>query len=149
MTGLYYSVFAYDTAVGSGTLKTLILADNLQTPGTGQAELRFLALSPNANATNVTLINGTDTVTFKNAGYIGTTSYNPDSLAAYTVINPGTYRVAINNVDNINMLNADSYGHYRYQCAQPGSHPAKLMAVNFGLLAAEKCGLSRRVLPTS
>src|ERR1700683_3817326 len=58
----YYTVFAYDTANSSGRLKTLILNDNLSMPANDQAEVRFLNLSPNANALNISFVK-TDTPT--------------------------------------------------------------------------------------
>jgi hypothetical protein len=105
----HYSVFAYDTSVTGGAVKTLVLSDNLTTvPPTGQSAIRFLPLSPNATPTSIWLVNGTDTVSVKNLSYIGSSLYNSDSLAAYTTVNAGTYQVVMNNAENLNLVNADS-----------------------------------------
>ncbi len=104
----HYSVFAYDTSMAGGNLKTLILTDNLSAPASGQSEIRFLPLSPNTSAMTVLLVNGTDTLSLKNTAYIGASVYSMDSLSAYTALSSGTYQVVVNNLENINLLTADS-----------------------------------------
>ena len=96
----YYSVFAYDTAVGTGVLKTLVLNDNLSVPANGDAEVRFLNLSPNSTALNAWIINTDttmkDTMSLSNIGYVGTSSTSADSLSTFKLIMPGTYNIYLN-----------------------------------------------------
>jgi hypothetical protein len=107
--GQYYSFFVYDTAAAGAPLKLLALKDNLNAPVAGIAEIRFLSLSPNASPSSILLRNRTDTVQLRNTSYIGSTVYNMDSLAAFNIVNPGTYNVVVNNADNLNLLaNTDS-----------------------------------------
>ena len=104
----YYSVFAYDTAVGSGNLKTLVLNDNLSVPANGNAEVRFVNLSPNSSALNVWLINADttmkDTTALNNISYVGSSTINTDSLSAFKTITPGTYNVYFNSANTLQNL---------------------------------------------
>ena len=104
----YYSVFAYDTATGSAGLKTLVLNDNLTPPRTGQAELRFINLSPNSQSLNVSLINTDsktmDTILLSNIGYIGYSEVVMDSLSAFKTISAGTYNVSLNTTTTPSMV---------------------------------------------
>ncbi len=98
ITSGYYTVFAYDTANGSGNLKTLILKDNLTPPPSGDAEVRFINLSPSILPLNVWLVNADttmkDTTTFNNISYVGSLlTVSPDSLATFNNMTPGTYWV--------------------------------------------------------
>ena len=51
-----YSVFAINTVAN---LTPLVLEDNLTTPAEGKAHVRFIHLSPNAPAVDITLMDGT------------------------------------------------------------------------------------------
>jgi hypothetical protein len=108
----YYTVFAYDTANGSGKLRTLVLNDNL-TSLTDEAQVRFLNLSPNSPALNVWLINTDptikDTTTLNNIMYVGSSVINSDSLSAFKTIEPGTYKVHFNSASSkTNLFTSDS-----------------------------------------
>ena len=107
-SGQYYSMFLYDTAMLGSSLKTVILKDNLTAPASGEAEIRFVALSPNAAITAGWLVNTVDTIQFKNISYLGSTTYNTDTVSAFTTVAPGTYNVVLNNVDSLNILTNDS-----------------------------------------
>jgi len=94
----YYSLFIYDTA----NLKTLALRDNFSTtPPEGDAEVRFLNFSSNSPVLTVQLIGtgsvNTDTTSYSNIGYVGTTSMTTDSLSAFKPVVAGTYKVLLNS----------------------------------------------------
>ncbi|HLK28558.1 MAG TPA: DUF4397 domain-containing protein [Puia sp.] len=105
----YYSFIVYDTGEN---LKTLSLKDNLTAPSSGNAEVRFLNLSPNSTALNVWLINTDttmkDSVQFSNVGYAGTGSVSADSLASFKTVTAGTYKVLVNSIANLNLFMMDS-----------------------------------------
>jgi hypothetical protein len=107
-SGQYYSLFLYDTAMTGSSLKSVVLKDNLTAPANGQAEIRFVALSPNTLLSAGWLVNSTDTVQLKNITYAGTTAYNVDTLSAFMSVAPGTYNVVLNNAENLNLLSNDS-----------------------------------------
>jgi hypothetical protein len=105
----YYSFIVYDTGEN---LKTISLNDNLTAPASGNAEVRFLNLSPNSTAVNLWLIN-TDTTTkdsveFSNIGYVGTGSVTADSLSMFKTVTAGTYKVIVNSLANLNLFTMDS-----------------------------------------
>jgi hypothetical protein len=110
----YYTVFFYDTANSTGRLKTLILNDNLSMPTNDQAEIRFLNLSPNSSALNISFINtdkpSGDTTSLTGIPYIGLSSTTSDSLSAFRTIVPGNYKIYLNSaaVKNQNSFAADS-----------------------------------------
>jgi hypothetical protein len=98
----YYTLFVYDTVGSNGQLKTLLLNDPNTALTSGQAEIRFINLSPNSIPLYATLINGTDTVRENNVVYVGTSLLTIDSLSSFTTISPGTYNVQIlNNEGNL------------------------------------------------
>jgi hypothetical protein len=116
-TGKIYSVFAYDTLT-SGSIRGLILNDDLTLPATGRTHVRFLHLAPNAPAVDVTLVRTSvtpnDSVTVAtNRTYVGP-SPNTSTLSPFVSIPGGTYTVSVKlagsptrvlAVPNINLSN--------------------------------------------
>ena len=116
-----YSVFAYDT-VKAGAVQALVLKDDLTTPTTGVANVRFLHLSPNAPGVDVwalwsTLPGGTpltDSVRlFQNVLYVGNTTPNAE-LSRFSPVPAGRYvlrvRVASSGQQVLNIPNVDLGG---------------------------------------
>jgi Domain of unknown function (DUF4397) len=110
----YYTAFLYDTANSSGRLKALILSDNLNAPSGGNAEFRFLNLSPNSKGLNVSILNVDntvkDSVSLNNIAYVGATTLSSDSLSSFRTIIPGTYKILIysNTIESQNLFTANS-----------------------------------------
>lgn len=77
-----YSVFAVNQV---SAIEPLVLEDDLTTPASGKAHLRFIHLSPNAPAVNITLTDGT--ILFGNVSFKGSTNFTP--------INAGTYNLQV------------------------------------------------------
>jgi len=104
----HYSYFAYDT----GNVKTLALKDNLTPPSSGNAEVRFLNLSPNSQLVNLWLLHTDttmkDSTSFTNVGYVGSSGISTDSLASFKTITAGTYKVLINSNTDLNLFQNDS-----------------------------------------
>jgi hypothetical protein len=92
-----YTLFVYDTAGTSGQLKTLLLNDPAAKPTSGQAEIRFINLSPNSVPLYVNFINGIDTIRQTNLSYAGTGLVTADSLSTFATVAPGTYSVIVLN----------------------------------------------------
>jgi hypothetical protein len=67
-----YSAFAVNTVVN---LEPLIFVDNLTTPASGKAHVRFIHLSPDAPAVDITLTDGT--VVFSNVAFKGSVDFTP------------------------------------------------------------------------
>jgi hypothetical protein len=93
----YYSLFVYDT----GQVKTLALRDNFSTPPpSGDADVRFLNFSSNSPALTIQLISTgslTDSISYNNIVYAGTTTTTADSLATFKPVTAGTYKVLFNS----------------------------------------------------
>ncbi|HSZ87287.1 MAG TPA: DUF4397 domain-containing protein [Puia sp.] len=106
--GAAYTLFVYDTAGASGQLKTLLLNDPASKPTSGQAEIRFINLSPNSVPLFVNFINGTDTIKETNLSYVGTGSVTADSLSDFTTVAPGTYSVIVLNNEGSAIANVAS-----------------------------------------
>jgi hypothetical protein len=107
-SGGHYSFFVYDT----GSVKTLVLNDNLTAPAAGSAEVRFLNLSPNSQSLSA-LLTGTDTTakdstSFTGIAYAGSAAANADSLSAFTTIPAGTYKVVFNSNTELSVFQQDS-----------------------------------------
>ncbi|MFN3693937.1 MAG: DUF4397 domain-containing protein [Ignavibacterium sp.] len=77
-----YSVFAVNQV---SAIEPLVLEDNLSSPASGKAHVRFIHLSPNAPAVNITLTDGT--VVFNNVPFKGSVDFTP--------LNAGTYNLQV------------------------------------------------------
>ena len=73
-----YSAFAVDTVA---TISPLVLEDNLSAPAAGYAHVRFIHLSPNAPAVDITTTDGT--VVFGNKAFKEYTDFTPLPAGTY------------------------------------------------------------------
>lgn len=73
-----YSVFAVDEVAD---ITALVLQDDLTAPATGNAHVRFVHLSPDAPAVDITLDDGT--VVFGNQAFKGSTPFTPLPAGTY------------------------------------------------------------------
>ncbi len=67
-----YSIFAVDSVAN---IEPLVLEDNLAAPASGKVHVRFIHLSPDAPAVDITLADGT--VVFGNVAFKGSTAFTP------------------------------------------------------------------------
>jgi hypothetical protein len=77
-----YSVFAVDLV---SNITPLVVVDNLEAPASGNSHLRFLHLSPDAPAVDVTLSNGTVTFNIENVSFKGFTDFTPLVAGTYDI----------------------------------------------------------------
>lgn len=82
-----YSIFAIDTL---SSIEPLVIVDDLTAPASGKAHVRFVHLSPNAPAVDVTVAN-TSTIVFGNKAF--------KEYSAFTVLDAGTYDLEVKLVD--------------------------------------------------
>ncbi len=75
-----YSVFAVDSV---SKISTVVLNDDLAAPAAGKAHVRFVHLSPNAPAVNITLTNGT--IVFGNKVFKQSTDFTPLDAGTYNL----------------------------------------------------------------
>ncbi len=75
-----YSVFAVNQV---SAIEPLVLEDNLTAPANGKAHVRFIHLSPNAPAVNITLTNGT--IVFNNVPFKGSVNFTPLDAGTYNL----------------------------------------------------------------
>lgn len=80
--GKNYSVFAIDSVA---SIDALVVEDNLSTPATGKAHIRFIHLSPDAPAVDVAVDGG--------AVVFGDYSY--EEYSAFTPLDAGTYDLEV------------------------------------------------------
>jgi hypothetical protein len=80
--GVNYSVFAVDSV---SKLSTLVVVDDLTTPASGKAHLRFFHLSPNAPAVDIAVTGG--------GVLIGNKSFK--DYTAFTPLDAGTYNLEV------------------------------------------------------
>jgi len=73
-----YTVFAIDSV---SSIEPLVLADNLATPAAGKAHVRFVHLSPNAPAVDITTTGGA--VVFGNKAFREYTDFTPLDAGSY------------------------------------------------------------------
>lgn len=76
----YYSVFAVNQV---SAIEPLVFEDNLTAPASGKAHVRFIHLSPNAPAVNITLTDGT--VVFNNVPFKGSVNFTPLDAGTYNL----------------------------------------------------------------
>lgn len=100
-----YSTFAVNTVAN---LEPLIFIDNLVAPASGKAHVRFIHLSPNAPAVDITLTDGT--VIFSNVAFKGSVDFTPLDAGTYPlqVRVAGTSTVAL-ELGNITLLAGKIY----------------------------------------
>ncbi len=89
-----YSVFAFDTLSATSTLKGLVLQDNLATPATGKAHVRFLHMSPDAGTIDIDLAKTNDTTKISNKAYLGNVASDP-GVSSFAAVNAGVYAINI------------------------------------------------------
>lgn len=77
-----YSIFAVNSAAN---IELLLLEDNLAAPASGKAHVRFIHLSPDAPAVDITLADGT--VVFGNLSF--------KEFTAFTPLDAGTYNLQV------------------------------------------------------
>ena len=82
MTNKNYSVFAVNAVAN---LEPIVLEDDLSTPASGKAHVRFIHLSPDAPAVDITLTDGT--VVFGD--------YIFKEASAFTPLDAGTYNLQV------------------------------------------------------
>lgn len=89
----YYSIFAIDSV---SNISALVLTDDLTAPAAGNAHVRFIHLSPNAPAVDITLTDGT--VVFGSKSFKDFTDFTPLSAGTYDlqVRAAGTSTVVLN-----------------------------------------------------
>lgn len=76
--GTNYTVFAVDSV---SKISTVVLTDNLSAPAAGKAHVRFVHLSPNAPAVNITLTDGT--IVFGNKAFKQASDFTPLDAGTY------------------------------------------------------------------
>lgn len=82
-----YSVFAYDVV---SSIKAFVVEDNLTTPASGKAHIRFFHLSPGAPAVTVGVLSGGPfTPVFSNRAF--ETATTATTNAAFAPVDAGTY----------------------------------------------------------
>lgn len=103
-----YSVFAIDAVAN---LSPLVIEDNLASPATGKAHVRFIHLSPDAPAVDVALDGGA--VVFANESFKGYTNFTPLDAGTYDleVRVAGTSTVAL-DLDPITLQAGKIYTVY-------------------------------------
>jgi hypothetical protein len=102
---MFYSVFAVN-AVAS--IEPLVLEDNLETPAAGKAHVRFIHLSPDAPAVDITLTDGT--VVFANRMFKEFIDFTPLDAGSYNleVRAAGTTQVVL-SLGTINLEDGKIY----------------------------------------
>jgi len=75
-----YSIFAVNSVAN---IEPLVLEDNLATPASGKVHVRFIHLSPDAPAVDITLADGT--VVFGNISFKGFTAFTPLDGGSYNL----------------------------------------------------------------
>lgn len=75
-----YSVFAVNQV---SAIEPLVFEDNLSNPASGKAHVRFIHLSPNAPAVNITLTDGT--IVFGNVSFKGSVDFTPLDSGTYNL----------------------------------------------------------------
>ncbi len=93
---MHYSLIVYDTLSNSvKKTKTLLLADDLISPGKKMSKVRFLNLSPSAPAVDVDLISAKDSIRVTTtADYVGDNP-NAGSLSAFINLVSADYHMKV------------------------------------------------------
>lgn len=98
-----YSIFAYDTINLSGTLRALVLTDNLTPPADAKSNIRFIQLSPDTGRLDIQIANSIDTISFNGRAYVGTLAAS-EGLATFSSVNPGNYTLYIRTTGSSTVL---------------------------------------------
>lgn len=103
-----YSIFAVNSVAN---IEPLVLEDNLAAPASGKAHVRFIHLSPDAPAVDITLADGT--VVFGNVVFKGFTAFTPLDAGTYNlqVRLAGTSTVVL-DLGNITLTSGEIYTAY-------------------------------------
>lgn len=103
-----YSIFAVNSVAN---IEPLVLEDNLAAPASGKAHVRFIHLSPDAPAVDITLADGT--VVFGNISFKGFTAFTPLDAGTYNlqVRLAGTSTVVL-DLGNITLTSGEIYTAY-------------------------------------
>ena len=101
-----YTVFAVDSV---SKISTVVLTDNLAAPAAGKAHVRFVHLSPNAPAVNITLTNGT--IVFGNRSFKQGTDFTPLDAGTYDlqVRDAATNNAVVLNLPGITLVAGKIY----------------------------------------
>ena len=101
-----YTVFAVDSV---SKISTVVLTDNLAAPAAGKAHVRFVHLSPNAPAVNITLTNGT--IVFGNRAFKLGTDFTPLDAGTYDlqVRDAATNNAVVLNLPGITLVAGKIY----------------------------------------
>lgn len=101
-----YTVFAVDSV---SKISTVVLTDNLAMPAAGKAHVRFVHLSPNAPAVNITLTNGT--IVFGNKAFKQSTDFTPLDAGTYDlqVRDAATNNTVVLSLPGIALANGKIY----------------------------------------
>ncbi len=101
-----YSVFAVDSV---SKISAVVLEDNLAMPAAGKAHVRFVHLSPNAPAVNITLTNGT--IVFGNKAFKQATDFTPLDAGTYDlqVRDAATNNTVVLNLNGITLAAGEIY----------------------------------------
>lgn len=104
--GASYSVFAIDSV---SKIAPLVTVDTLTTPAAGKAHVRFVHLSPDAPAVNVTLTDGT--IVFGNKAFKERTSFTPLDAGTYNlqVRDAATNSAVVLALDNVTLTAGKIY----------------------------------------
>lgn len=103
-----YSIFAVNSVAN---IEPLVLEDNLAAPASGKAHVRFIHLSPDAPAVDITLSDGT--VVFGNVAFKAYTAFTPLDAGTYNlqVRLAGTSTVVL-DLGNITLTSGEIYTAY-------------------------------------
>lgn len=103
-----YSIFAVNSVAN---IEPLVIEDNLAAPASGKAHVRFIHLSPDAPAVDITLADGT--VVFGNVSFKGFTAFTPLDAGTYNlqVRLAGTSTVVL-DLGNITLTSGEIYTAY-------------------------------------
>ncbi len=101
-----YSVFAANLAA---SLEPVLLEDDLTLPASGKAHVRFIHLSPNAPAVNITLTDGT--IVFGNVAFKGSVNFTPLDAGTYNlqVRDAATNQTVVLELNNISLQTGKIY----------------------------------------
>lgn len=101
-----YTVFAVDSV---SKISAVLLTDDLTSPATGKAHVRFVHLSPNAPAVNITLTNGT--IVFGNRSFKQATDFTPLDAGTYNlqVRDAATNNSVVLNLPGISLTSGKIY----------------------------------------
>ncbi len=103
-----FSVFAVDSV---SKVRLAVFADDLTAPASGNAHLRFIHLSPNAPAVNITDNNGNIVSGFGNVAFTQNTGFQPLPAGTYNlqVRDAATNSATVLTLNNVQLQNGKIY----------------------------------------